>query len=294
VSRRPSPTLLVGWLSSLALGQIVAFVVLFLFFVRSTRGQLIDTIALASNTLGANRLGGPVNTVLDAISIVAVVIAMFVVGFIALIRRRVALAVTSIVLIGGANISAELLKRWLVRPDLGIDEARAAAGNSFPSGHTTIAASVAVAFVLVLPPRARGVGAVVGAVYAALVGVATMSAGWHRPSDAVAAFLVVGVWAALAGMLLRVLRRRGDRVVGAESHKVAGLVLVGMAVTMLMIGVIGLHLTDQAASLAGEQVSRRRLAVAYGGSAAGILGAASLMMTLVLLTVHRVVPRRPD
>ena len=111
------------------------------------------------------------------------------------------------VLIAGANLTVELLKRYLDRPNLGIDPERAGAGNSFPSGHTAIAASVAVAFVLVLPPKARGAGAVIGTFYAALVGVFTMSAGWHRPSDAVGALLIVGVWAALAGILLRVLRR---------------------------------------------------------------------------------------
>ena len=44
----------------------------------------------------------------------------------------------------------------IYRPDLGVDPERAAAGNSLPSGHTTIAASVAVALVLVVPSKARG------------------------------------------------------------------------------------------------------------------------------------------
>jgi membrane-associated phospholipid phosphatase len=279
-------------LFAIAAAETAAFVVIFRLFVLTSRGQRLDTIALASNTLGAARLGRPLNTVLDAISIAAVVAVMVVVGFIALIRRRIALAVTSIVLIGGANLSAELLKRYLERPNLGIDEARAAAGNSLPSGHTAIAFSAAVAFVLVLPPRLRGVGAVIGSFYAAIVGIATLSAGWHRPSDAVAAFLVVGVWAALAGVLLRFLRRRGEKVVDAESHKAAGLTLSAIGIVTLAIAVVGLRYADML-HVPSNGLTEHEKAVAYGGSAAGIIAAACLTMAIILLTVHRVVPRRP-
>ncbi len=273
-------------------GETLILVVLFRAFVLTRGGQLVETIALASNTLGAARIGKPVNSVLDAISIVAVVIVMAVVSFIALIRKRFALAVTSVVLIGGANLSAELLKRFLVRPNLGIDEARAAAGNSFPSGHTAIAASAAVAFVLVLPPRLRGIGAVVASLYAAVVGIATLSAGWHRPSDAVAAFLLVGVWAALAGILLRFLRRRDETVVEAESHKASGITLWVLGSLALIVALIGLWETHMFADPTGA-LSRHDREIAYAGSAAGIVAAACLMMAVILLTVHRIVPRRP-
>jgi membrane-associated phospholipid phosphatase len=284
--------LLVTGLLVIAAVETAIMVMLFQVFTLTRGGQLVETIALASNTLGSARIGRPINSVLDAISIVAVAIVMAVVGFIALIRRRFALAVTSVVLIGGANASAELLKHYLVRPNLGIDEARAAAGNSFPSGHTAIAASAVVAFVLVLPPRLRGFGAVFGSLYAAVVGVATLSAGWHRPSDAVASFLLVGVWAALAGVLLRFLRRRDETVVEAESHKASGVTLWLTGLIMLGFAAIGLWETHMFADPDGL-LSRHDREIAYAGSAAGILAASCLMMAVILLTVHRVVPRRP-
>ncbi len=287
-------------LVTIALVQLIAFVAVYRFFVLTARGQSLDTVALASNELGGEHVATLVNGVLNAISVAAVVIAMLVVGFIALVRQRIALAVTSVVLIAGANLTVELLKRYLDRPNLGIDPERAGAGNSFPSGHTAIAASVAVAFVLVLPPKARGAGAVIGTFYAALVGVFTMSAGWHRPSDAVGALLIVGVWAALAGILLRVLRRRGDRVVDMESHKIAGISLAMIGLIGLGVAIVGLNVTDDTARqlVASHQslehdVSGHRMLAAYLGSVAGILATASLMMALILLTVHRVVPRRP-
>jgi membrane-associated phospholipid phosphatase len=290
---RRSPALLATLLIVVAVAETVLFVGLFRLFVLTARGQGLDTIALASNTLGADRLGRPVNTVLDAISLVAVIIAACVVGFIAVIRRRFALAATSIVLIVGANGTSELLKRVLVRPDLGIDEARAAAGNSFPSGHTTIAASVVVAFVLVLPPATRGVGAVIGCLYATIVGIATMSAGWHRPSDAVGSFLIVGIWAALAGVLLRILRHRGERVIEAESHRTAGVILWILGAVALVVAVLGLWQTNDVVNVPIDQLGDRAKAIAYTGSAAGILAASALMMAVIVMTVHRVVPRRP-
>jgi hypothetical protein len=41
-----------------------------------------------------------------------------------------------------------------------------------------------------------------------------------------------------------------------------------------------------------EQLSRQRLFGAYAGSAAGIAGTASLLMGLMLATVHRAVPTK--
>ena len=289
---RRSPVFLSTALIVIAVVETALFVALFQFFALTVRGQALDTIALASNSLGQGRLGHPVNTVLDAISLVAVVIAACVVVFIALIRQRFALAVTSVVLIGGANLTTELLKHYLVRPNLGIDEARAAAGNSFPSGHTTIAASAMVAFVLVLPPTLRGVGAVIGSLYGAIVGVATLSAGWHRPSDAIGAFLIVGVWAALAGVLLRFLRRRGEKVAEAEAHKTAGLILSAMGTVALVLAAIALWRTNREIDLPIAQLGNHAREVAYGGSAAGILAASCLMMAMILATVHRIVPQR--
>jgi membrane-associated phospholipid phosphatase len=71
-------------------------------------------------------------------------------------------------------------------------------GNSLPSGHTTLAVALGVALVVALPRALRPVAAVAATGAALLVGVATMVAGWHRPSDLVAAVAVVaGVGAAV-------------------------------------------------------------------------------------------------
>lgn len=287
-----SKNLASGYLLVLAAAQFAAFVAVWRWFVRTERGQMLDTVALTGNTIGRDRIDELVSSVLDAMSIAALVTTTLVIGFIALIRGRVALAVVATLFIAGANATVQALKYMIDRPDFGVDPERAAAGNSLPSGHAAVAMSFAVALVLVLPPRARGPAAVFGAGYAALVGVATLSAGWHRPSDAVAATLVVGAWAAAAGALLVFIERRDGQLAGGDAHgSVAGVLALG-GLALLAVAAISLALTDQVLSIPPDQLSRRRLLAAYAGSAAGIAGTAGLVMALVVATVHRVAPGR--
>jgi len=224
-------------------------------------------------------------------SVVSLLAATAMIGFIALIRGRIALAITATLLIAGANVTTQLLKYGLSRPDYGVDPERAAVGNSLPSGHATVAASVAVALMLVLPRKVRAVGAFIGAGYAAVAGVATLSAGWHRPSDAVAAYLVVGVWAALAGLLLLVTQREQAEIAPGDAHRVAALVLgLGGVLALVACGLSLSWLLDLR-DTGPEELARRPLFVGYAGSAAGIAGTMAVVMALALTVVHRLVPR---
>ena len=92
--------------------------------------------------------------------------------FIGLVRGRLLLAIAVGVSIFGANVTTEVLKRIVFeRPDL-IDVGRF--GNTYPSGHTTVAMSLAVGAVLVAPRRWRGTAAVAGVVYASAVSTAVL------------------------------------------------------------------------------------------------------------------------
>jgi membrane-associated phospholipid phosphatase len=285
------PIGLVLWLSALAAAEVVAFVAIWRFFVQSRHGQLLETVALTGNTIGQARVSDIVDTVLNTMSVLSLAIAMAVVAFIALIRRRVAVAFGVIILIVGANVTTQLLKRIITRPELGVDLERAAAGNSLPSGHTTIAASVAVALILVLPARLRGTGAVLGALFTALAGVATLSAGWHRPSDAVAAVLVVGGWAcAVALFIVAAQRDHGSVRYGPSSRLVVPLLALG-GLALLGLCWVAFQFVEPVLSTPVEELSRYRLFAGYAGGAAGIAGAVGLVLATVLATVHRVVPQ---
>lgn len=279
------------WLVLLAVVQVAALLVIWRLALHTLSGQWLDTVALTGNQIGQDRIDGPVDRVLNAVSVVSLVAATAAIGFIALLRRRIALAVTATLLIVGANVTTQLLKYGLDRPDFGIDPERTAAGNSLPSGHACVAASVAVALVLVLPRKVRVVGAFVGTGYAALNGVATLSAGWHRPSDAVAAFLVVGVWAALGGLLLLVTQREQAQVEPADAHRTATLVLGILGLVGVVGAALALGWLDGLNRVPADELARRPLLVGYAGSAAGIAGTMGLVMALVLASVHRLVPR---
>lgn len=274
--------------------QVLAVAVLRRVFVDSIRGQLLDTAALAGNHIGESYVEGIVDAVLDALTVVSVAAAIAAIGFIALARGRVMLAAVATTMVIGANITTQVLKAVIERPDLGVDVARAAAGNSLPSGHTTVAASVAVALVFVLPPTLRGLAGLVGAGYAALGGVATLSAGWHRPSDAVAALLVVGIWAAAGLALLTRLHSRDGSAAPLRPHRLVLGTLLVTGVALLAMAVVAMAVTYQELATPTELLGRGRLLTAYAGGAVGIAGTAAMVMAMVVAAVPYAVPSRPD
>ncbi|MFG1917912.1 phosphatase PAP2 family protein [Micromonospora sp. NPDC048898] len=279
------------WLVVLTLVQAAAFLVVWRVAVHSEIGQWVDTVALTGNRIGQDTIEGPVDRILNAMSVVSLLAATAMIGFIAVIRGRIALAITATLLIAGANVTTQLLKYGLSRPDYGVDPERVAVGNSLPSGHTTVAGAVAVALVLVLPAKVRAAGAFLAAAYAAIAGVATLSAGWHRPSDAIAAYLVVGVWAAVAGLVLLITQREQAEVAPGDAHRMAVLVLgVGGALALVACGLALGWLVDLR-DIGPDELARRPLFVGYAGSAAGIAGTMAVVMALVLTVVHRLVPR---
>ena len=141
--------------------------------------------------MGRDQAQGLVTVVLNAVSLASLVVATAAVAFVALVRRRIRLALVATVLVAGANLTCQVLKDYVIgRPDLGIAGTDIGAPNSMPSGHVTVAASISVAAVLVLPPRLRGLAAVLGTVYLSLTGIATLSPGgtgratpWPRSSS---------------------------------------------------------------------------------------------------------------
>lgn len=94
----------------------------------------------------------------------------------------------------GANLTTQVLKEVILdRPNLVGTDAYAY-GNSYPSGHVTLAASLALGALLVAPRRLRSIVAVAGAGYVSVVGISTLTAGWHRLADALGAILVALAW----------------------------------------------------------------------------------------------------
>ena len=107
-------------------------------------------------------------------------------------------------LLGGANITTQVLKPLLAEPraaDLA-GQARPIV-EAFPSGHATAAMSLALAAVLVAPRRLRPLVAAGGGAFCLAVSFSILALGWHFPSDAVAGYLVAAAWALMAAALVR-------------------------------------------------------------------------------------------
>jgi membrane-associated phospholipid phosphatase len=130
---------------------------------------------------GLGHLEVVIGSLLNAVSLGSLVVATVVIGFIAVARRRYRLALVATMLIGGANLTSQILKQYVIdRPDLGIAGTDIGARNSMPSGHMTVAASVAVAVLAVgltdqgelTPPVQLSTNLLVGAYVSGVAGVA--------------------------------------------------------------------------------------------------------------------------
>jgi len=197
---RPAPLRLLPFLWG-ALGSAVLFVAIYLFFVRSYVGQVID-----ERTVGGADHGKRVLTHFSTLPVAAVVIGAIIALVIVLVRRNWLVFAIAVAAAIAANVSTQVLKySVLSRPEKGVD---AGLANSLPSGHTAVAASAALVVFLVTSPRLRPVAAVIGSVFTIAAGASTLVEQWHRPSDVIAGMLVVAFWACLAGMVLAALRLR--------------------------------------------------------------------------------------
>jgi membrane-associated phospholipid phosphatase len=122
---------------------------------------------------------------------------------IALLRGRPANALAAVLVVAGANVTTQLLKALLAHPRVKL----AIGGNpfepnTFPSGHATAVASIAIAYAFVVPAALRNLTLTLGAGLALAVGCSVVVIGWHYPSDVLGAYLIAAGWgfAVLAAM----------------------------------------------------------------------------------------------
>jgi membrane-associated phospholipid phosphatase len=142
-------------------------------------------------------------------------------------RRREVVA--ALIVVAGANITTQLLKlvfehtrHMFWEPGVALPWTKAfPSGDSFPSGHTTAAASIAAALLFVVPARHRVTAATCGLILTAAVAISVVVLDWHYPSDVLGGLLVVASWgfAVLAGLRLA---PRPDAARGGASATVGG------------------------------------------------------------------------
>ncbi len=158
---------------------------------------------------------------------------------IAAVRGRVRHAVAAATILVGGSVSCVALKLVLGRLDPFHGDAARGIGEFFPSVHTGAATSAAFAFTLLAFGCLRTYVAFAAAAYAAAVGIASIVAGGHFPSDVLGAFLVVAAWGSFGAAVLAFTGAVG-RAGGDLRSCVAALVAaaVGGAIAVPVVGYI--------------------------------------------------------
>jgi len=274
---RNQPRLVAGLLAALAAAALVG---IWWFFVNRAAGQRAERWSLAGAEVHSGWGWTWAQPALDAVSIGLVIAATLIAIVIAIIRRRPVLAIQVAVLVAGANGTTQLLKHSLPRPHVITGWT---GPNSLPSGHTTVAASVSAAMLIVVPRRWRPLIAILGTLWTIAVGNSTIAHQWHRPSDVVAAVLVTFAWAALVSAFssrwsLDVPTRPDQSMAAPVSNAVAGALLV-VGGLLLTGGIFTLVSLLQAGAVAPTGGHTR----AYGGGMAGAAGATAVLFGLLLL-----------
>lgn len=145
----------------------------------------------------------------------------------AVVRRRVALAVGAATLISGATVSTQILKYEV------FERLPHAGANTLPSGHTTVAVSVCMAAMIVVPTGWRVFVAPVAAGLCAAAGIATIIGSWHRPGDVFAALAVCTAWLGVALVVIFMLQDRAPAT--ARSRVSPALALAGPSLVLFVM-----------------------------------------------------------
>jgi membrane-associated phospholipid phosphatase len=193
----------------------------FLFAFHTTRGTDWDAEILRAATAGRDlpSVQSASEGLIETISIGSLVLLGGGLVAVALLLGRARAALGAVIVIAGANGTTQILKPLL--PD-----------DRFPSGHATVAMSLALTAALVAPPAWKLLAGLVGGAYAAGVGVSLVIQAAHYPSDVASGYLVAGAWAGAVGALLP----EGPAEPRERSAR-AGLIAAGVAVAGFAVAV---------------------------------------------------------
>lgn len=232
---------------------MTAFLVMLALAYGSPGARSLDASAL-QGFLGLQRpLVTPVTTMFGTLgNPVQVAVFALILAAVAFARGRPRVALLVLLFVGATSVSSQALKALLAYPrDAGAGFARVDPA-AFPSGHAAASMTLAIALVIVMPPRLRPIAAVVGGALALGVSFSVVSMGWHFPSDVIGGYLLAAVWALvlLAGLRAaagRYPERSGRSALAQRSSStveaVAGVSLmaalaVGLAATAAAVAIV--------------------------------------------------------
>jgi membrane-associated phospholipid phosphatase len=192
--RRRSPRLLLAAAGAAVLAAVAVWCVAF----ATDAGQRLDARALehARATYGSHRYAAARHAVRIADPLPFALLAGGLLA-IALARRRPRLACAAAVTLLAATVTTELLKELTADPERGMRVPYTdIAAASWPSGHTTAAAMLALWLPLVAPRWLRPLATAVAAAIVFVVAGSVVVVGSHFPSDVAGALCVATAWTA--------------------------------------------------------------------------------------------------
>ena len=132
--------------------------------------------------------------VLELISVATLGLALVALILVGGARGRWQLGLRSVAAVLGAIASAEVLKRALPSYNEWAGEWSRSGGGGFPSGHAIVVTSIALAVLSISSDswRRRLVGPLVAGT--AIATTATVTVGWHRPSDVLGSLFLATAW----------------------------------------------------------------------------------------------------
>jgi membrane-associated phospholipid phosphatase len=190
---------------------------------------------------------------------------------VALLRGRPRLAVAAVALMAGASLTTDALKEITGAEHFPYPTQTV----TWPSGHMTAGAALALALVLVVPGRWRP-GVAVGAVlWVGAVAAAILLLGRHLLSDVVTGLLVAGAWAALAVAGLRAWpapadAAEGDRRLLRPLAAAAGLAVAVGAIAAALANDVG------AGPIEADPIAIAAGALVVAGLVVAIVGATAV------------------
>lgn len=251
-------------------------------------GQLMEDAALSGSLIGARYVSEHARALLHVVSmplLIGLVLLILVLGLRWSGPRRT-LGAAGVVI--ATNASTQVLKHWVLdRPEYGLSQ-RWDGANTLPSGHTAVAASAAVALVLLVAPRWRPAAAWAGAVLTAAMGYSTLVCQWHRPADVWAAILLALTWGLVAVVLGAWVDDAGEP--GGEGALTGAAVLGGVGAVALALALALELWTWRAvvgAAAAGAALGRVDSFLAYAAGSLGTAGLSAVAMALLTALTER-------
>ena len=181
----------------------------YLLFVNTRWGQMVDNAAYSGRNIIRPALIEYDHALLNAVSVSTLVVAMILILVVGALRHCLTAAAIIAVGFACAVAGGELLKPRDSRLPLDLQR------HTYPSGHTTIGTSLAIALVLVSSTRWRLWMAMVAGLLSASFATGVLFIGWHRPSDALGGIFWSGFCMSLAA--LSAIALRGKPIHGVQS-----------------------------------------------------------------------------